>query len=248
MHPAAGRGAAEAPRRDVPVVRAVAGGAVPAEVAAAVVATTPTFVCVIGAGGALTHLNPALEAATGWTTAEVAGRPFWEVLPVAHEVAPARDCVERALAHGEADAQEGDWVDRHGGTRRMSMQLSVLRDEHDAVTALVSVGFDVTAQRQAEARLRARARTDELTGLANRSGLAKALRGVLEDPTSPGCGVLFAAPFTTVHGLVRLGISVGTALGGPGATPQSLLAAADRHMYGVKSRRRARRTRRAPVG
>ncbi|WP_299037802.1 GGDEF domain-containing protein [uncultured Pseudokineococcus sp.] len=49
-------------------------------------------------------------------------------------------------------------------------------------------------------------------------------------------------PYVTPHGSVLLGASVGAALGHPGADGERLLAAADRHMYGIKSqRRRARR-------
>jgi len=45
-------------------------------------------------------------------------------------------------------------------------------------------------------------------------------------------------PYTTPHGSVLLGASVGAALGVRGDDPERLLAAADRHMYGLKSRRR----------
>lgn len=48
-----------------------------------------------------------------------------------------------------------------------------------------------------------------------------------------------ALPFTTPHGLVHLGISVGAAVGTRGDSPDQLLAAADRHMYGIKTRRKS---------
>jgi cyclic di-GMP phosphodiesterase Gmr len=51
------------------------------------------------------------------------------------------------------------------------------------------------------------------------------------------------AQFATPHGLVRLGLSVGTALGRHGDAAAVLVAAADRHMYGVKTTRRAGRGR-----
>lgn len=50
-------------------------------------------------------------------------------------------------------------------------------------------------------------------------------------------------PFTTPHGLVQLGVSVGIAIGRPGDPVEHLIAAADRHMYGVKTRRRTERDR-----
>jgi len=53
-----------------------------------------------------------------------------------------------------------------------------------------------------------------------------------------------AQPYATPHGCVLLGASVGAALGACGDDGERLLAAADRHMYGIKSQRR--RLRRVP--
>jgi diguanylate cyclase (GGDEF)-like protein/PAS domain S-box-containing protein len=159
--------------------------------AAELVGSTTAFVCVIGADGRILLFNPALERATGWSSAEVADRLFWEVLTVPHEAALARDCIARAIATGTAPPQEGDWLDRWGGHRRVSMQNGVLLDRRGRPYAMTCVGFDVTQQRIAEARLQQRAASDPLTGLRNRAALLAALRGELTDPDSTGCGVLF---------------------------------------------------------
>lgn len=272
------------------------------------VASTPALVCVVGTDGRIVLVNPAMERVTGWTGAEVVGRPFWDVFVVPEEVALAEDCVARATLTGEAPSQEGDWLDRWGGRRRVGITSSVLRDDDDLPYAVVFLGIDVTAQRRAEAQLRARATRDALTGLLNRDSLLQALAEELTDETSVGCGVLFAdldgfkaandthghqvgdlllrtvadrllevapatdvvaryggdefvvlcrgtdahsahlvraamesaveAPFVTPHGLVHLGISIGVALGGYGDSVDDVIAAADRHMYGVKTNRR----------
>jgi len=273
---------------------------------AAVVATTPALVCVVDLQGRITLFNPALEMLTGWSADEVVGRLFCDVLVVPHEVEPAQDCIRRAFTLGEVAPQEGDWLDRWGGHRRVFIQLSVTRGPEGAPTAMVCVGFDVTEQRRLEAQLRVTARTDVLTGLANRQALNDALRVELSE--SARCGLLFcdldgfkivndthghevgdvllqeaarrlleatdrddvvarfggdefvvlcrgadghrvaavrsrieqafAAPFLTGQGFVQVGISVGTAVSRPRQNPGQLLAAADRHMYGVKTRRR----------
>ncbi|RJK92827.1 sensor domain-containing diguanylate cyclase [Vallicoccus soli] len=279
----------------------------------AIVATTTALVCVIGERGEIVLLNPALERATGWSTAEVAGRPFVDVLAVPHERHLAADAIARALATGDAPPQEGDWLDRWGGHRRVAMQNSVLRDARGRPRAMVCVGADVSAQRAAEALLRERAESDVLTGLRNRAALLRALEEGLAcgagatvlfcdldgfkaandthghhvgdallrdvarrllDATTPqdlvaryggdefvvlrpgadeaGASALrdrleaaLEPPHATTHGLVRLGASIGVAIGGAGAAAEELLAAADRHMYGVKTHRRRRGDRRA---
>ena len=288
------------------------------DLGAAVVASTAALVCVVGTDGRILLINPALESATGWSGAEVVGRLFWDVLVVPEEVELAEDCVARAVLTGEAADQEGDWLDRWGGRRRIAMTNGVMQDDAGRPFAVVFLGIDVTARRLAEAQLRSRATTDALTGLPNRDSLLRAVQAELADPTSTGCGVLFCdldgfkaandthghdigdlllrevgdrllavtggtggtelvaryggdefvvlsrgadarrthqlrsaletavdAPFSTPHGLVRLGISVGIAVGRHGEQVEHLIAAADRHMYGVKTRHRAERDRRA---
>jgi PleD family two-component response regulator len=56
----------------------------------------------------------------------------------------------------------------------------------------------------------------------------------------------FAAPFAGPAGELVVGVSVGTASGRPGQTPDDLVARADQAMYTAKSRHR--RTRPRPPG
>lgn len=242
------------------------------------------------------------------------GRLFWDVLVVPEDTRLAEDCVARAVLEGHAPPQEGDWLDRWGGRRRVAMTNGVLLDDDGRSYAVVFLGVDVTMQRLAEEQLRTRATRDTLTGLPNRDTLLRSLTEELGDPRSPGCGVLFGdldgfkaandthgheigdlllrsvadrllavtgeqdvvaryggdefvvvcrgadahrthqvrsaieaavnAPFVTPHGLVHLGMSVGVAVGRHGNLVEHLIAAADRHMYGLKTRRRAARDRR----
>jgi len=278
-------------------------------VEAAVVACTPALVCVVGTDGRILLINPALAHATGWAVEEVLGRLFWDVFVVPEEVALAQDCVARAVLTAEAPSQEGDWLDRWGGRRRVAMTNGVLRDGEGTTYAMVFLGIDVTAQRLAEAQLRTRATRDALTGLANRDTLLRAVQEELDDFSSQACGLLFGdldgfkaandthghevgdlllravadrllelttptdvvaryggdefvvllrgadahrahqvstaieaavgTPFVTQHGLVHLGISIGVAVGHHRDEVEQLIAAADRHMYGVKTRRRS---------
>ena len=46
-------------------------------------------------------------------------------------------------------------------------------------------------------------------------------------------------PFVTRNGEVKVGVSVGTALGHVGDDPSQLIEQADRHMYGVKTTSRS---------
>jgi diguanylate cyclase (GGDEF)-like protein/PAS domain S-box-containing protein len=146
---------------------------------------------VFGADGRCLTANPALTRLLGWSEDDLRGAPFWEVLAVAEDADLARDCLDRAVRDGQAFPQEADWLSSHGERRRISMQTDALRDEHGRPYAMVVVGVDVTEQRRAEALLRRRATTDELTGLLNRGAFYETFAALLADPAGEGCGLLY---------------------------------------------------------
>jgi GGDEF domain-containing protein len=73
------------------------------------------------------------------------------------------------------------------------------------------------------------------------AALAAAVEEVVRRPFAVGGHAVRGSPASaSSSGTVHLGVSVGTALGWPGATPDELVAEADREMYAVKSRRSPR--------
>ena len=163
----------------------------PEGVRAAAFFQSSALVVVFGADGRCLVANPTLTRLLGWSAADLRAAPFWDVLAVPEEREMARDCLLRAVRDGEAFPQEADWLARDGQRRRISMQTDALRDEQGRPCAMVVVGVDVTEQRRAEALLRRRATTDELTGLLNRGAFYAALSTVLTDPAGKGCGLLY---------------------------------------------------------
>ncbi|WP_167582090.1 sensor domain-containing diguanylate cyclase [Kineococcus rubinsiae] len=163
----------------------------PEGVRAAAFFQSSALVIVFGADGRCLVANPALTRLLGWDAEDLRAAPFWDVLAVPEERDLARDCLVRAVRDGEAFPQEADWLTRDGQRRRISMQTDALRDEHGASCAMVVVGVDVTEQRRAEALLRRRATTDQLTGLLNRGAFYETLTAVLADPAGTGCGLLY---------------------------------------------------------
>jgi len=157
---------------------------------AAAFAGSRALLLVIGPDGHVLVANPAMTAATGWTPEELAARPFWETFVVPEDRPRAHADFARAMATGVHFTVEGDWTGRDGGRRRISMQVDVLLDEDGRPCAESLVGVDVTDQRREEERLRRRAETDALTGLANRHRLVARLHEALADD-GPGAGVLF---------------------------------------------------------
>jgi len=152
---------------------------------------TDALVLVLGMDGRALAVNPAMTRATGWSEQELRERPFWELYVVPEDVAPAREDWARFVSDGVGYPVEGDWLDRCGGRRRISMQISVLHEAVGRPYAVVVVGVDVTEQRQREVVLRQRAQTDALTGVRNRAGLFEALTAQMAPGRGGGGGVLF---------------------------------------------------------
>ena len=157
----------------------------------AVVHATTALILMIDGAGAILLANPAMQRFTGLTEAELLGRPFWEVHVIPDDIPRARRAVAAALAGGMSFLDEGDWIRADGTWRRMSMQNSVVTDESGRPYGIATVAIDVTEQRQREALVERRARTDTLTGMWNRGALFDGLQRHLHPSTGRGCALLF---------------------------------------------------------
>lgn len=127
-----------------------------------------------GRGPRVLWANAAFTRLSGWSTEELEGRP------VAVLSGPATDAAALALAWQAAAAGEPHDTQTVGYTREgnpfvLELSVSPVRDRAGAVTHLVVVARDVTADRARVALLERRARTDPLTGLGNRRLLQREL-------------------------------------------------------------------------
>jgi PAS domain S-box-containing protein len=110
-------------------------------------------VLVLDRQGRIDRLNPAGERLTGYTLAQVQGRPFREVFPAPEAV----DATEEAFYHLTAgdfqQTYETDWVARDGTRRRIAWSATAHRGADGAVEQVIATGIDLTDRRAAEIRL-----------------------------------------------------------------------------------------------
>ena len=101
--------------------------------------------------GRLMQFNRAAENLSGYKAAEVLGRPVWEVFLKEESAEKMR---------GEFEHQffpvyfENQWVLADGSVRDLAWSSTVVRDERDAISCIVSSATDTTGLRTSESALR----------------------------------------------------------------------------------------------
>lgn len=113
------------------------------------VISSPTIAADLG--GRLIQFNRAAENLTGYKAAEVLGKPVWEVFLKEEQAAQMREEFERQFFPVYF---ENHWVLADGSIRDLSWSSTVVRDDHDAVSYIVSSATDTTGLRTSESALR----------------------------------------------------------------------------------------------
>jgi PAS domain S-box-containing protein len=125
----------------------------------------------VDAQGLVTYMNPAAERLFGWSTGELLGRKMHDATHYKHPGGspfPIEECaVMRVLENGAAlRGSEDVFIRKDGSFFPVVYSISPLRAE-DAITGLVVVFRDVTAEKQAQAALEEnRARLEGVVGSA----------------------------------------------------------------------------------
>jgi diguanylate cyclase (GGDEF)-like protein/PAS domain S-box-containing protein len=127
--------------------------------------------------GRVSQWNRAAERLFGWSPIETIGQPVAElIVPPAMRTEVSALVARYASSERLEDAHQRvtlPAIDRAG--RHLSVEVSLTATRVAGRWELTAFGHDVSERRQFEAKLRAMALSDGLTGLANRRGFMEAL-------------------------------------------------------------------------
>jgi PAS domain S-box-containing protein len=121
---------------------------------AAVMHTLGALVVVLDHEGRIIQFNHACETVTGFSFAEVEGRPFWDILLLPEELDAVRTVFNNLRSGMFPSQHENYWRTRDGGRRLIRWSNTALTGENGVVQYVLATGIDVTEQRATEQALR----------------------------------------------------------------------------------------------
>jgi len=157
-------------------------------------------IAVLDAADRVQAVNPAFEALTGWTLAEVRGRHPAEFLHARR--AGDRLASQEGTRHGEVVCQRRD-----GSLFPAWEHLSEVRDADGKLTQRVLTFSDISPLRQATGQIQHMAFHDPLTGLPNRHHFDQQLQQLLAGYEQRGEG--FSLLFLDLDGFKAVNDSLG---------------------------------------
>ena len=119
----------------------------------AVVDTAGALVVVLDPEGRIVRFNRACETTTGYSAAEVLGKPLWDLFLRPKDI-PAVRTIFGQLRSGDFPSQyQNIWLTRGGEERHITWANTALVEADGTVTHVVGTGVDITEQKHAEEAL-----------------------------------------------------------------------------------------------
>jgi PAS domain S-box-containing protein len=119
----------------------------------AVLQTCGALIMVFDAAGRFVYLNRALERILGYSSDELIGRVFFDVLVSPEGREQSRQRLENGFCGQAASAFENEWITKSDERRRISFSNVPLLNEQGMVEYYIATGIDITDRYRAEQEL-----------------------------------------------------------------------------------------------
>lgn len=118
-----------------------------------IINTQPALVVVLDGEGRITYWNKACELLTGYTLAELKGKPVWQLIPQ-DELPQVKRVFNELKGTGTPSRHRNHWLTRSGDKRLIDWSNAVIPSRSGGIEYVVGAGVDVTALEQAQDELR----------------------------------------------------------------------------------------------
>jgi len=116
--------------------------------------TSSTLIIVLDREGRIVRFNKTCEKVTGYSFAELKGKPFWEKLLLPEELQEVKKVFEEITAGQFPNRHENYWLTKGGRHRLISWANTAILDDNGAVEHIIGTGVDLTEHRAMEEALR----------------------------------------------------------------------------------------------
>ncbi|MDB6140774.1 MAG: multi-sensor hybrid histidine kinase [Verrucomicrobiaceae bacterium] len=123
---------------------------------ASVLEASGAIMLIANAAGLLVQCNQAFENTTCWSSAEICGKPVWELFGSPEEADSTLGMVRKIFAGSDAQEYEGSLMTRNGERRLITWSITTLRDPQGAVEFIVASGLDITENKRLNAAMASR--------------------------------------------------------------------------------------------
>jgi diguanylate cyclase (GGDEF)-like protein/PAS domain S-box-containing protein len=133
--------------------------------------------------GLIRTINAGVADKLGYAPEELVGKHTPQLIHDKDEVVARAEVLSRELGRciepgfevlvakarmGQADENDWTYITKHGERFPVRLSVTAITNDGGDLTGFLGVGYDITLQKQAEAKLMQLAQSDSLTGLANR--------------------------------------------------------------------------------
>ncbi len=108
---------------------------------------------VFDTAGRIVLCNRAFEQVTGYSSAELKGKIFFDVLVSPEGREQSRKRLEHGISARAASAFENEWITKSGEPRRISFSNAPMLNEAGEVEYYIATGIDITDRYRADQEL-----------------------------------------------------------------------------------------------
>jgi PAS domain S-box-containing protein len=143
-----------------------------------VLQTVQALVWVLDVNGNVVLFNHACEVCTGYSSFDLLGRPFWDVLIPPDEREAVRAVLDDPVSVGPTGMHRNHWLSKNGPKRLIDWCCSTIKGPEGTIEYVIGAGVDVTEKTTLEAQLRQAQKMEAVGQLAG--GVAHDFNNLLQ--------------------------------------------------------------------
>ena len=120
---------------------------------AGVLGAVDAIVLILDGEGKIQDINRACAEVTGFSRAEIEGRPIWNVFPIPEEADMFQLIFEKLQKSNSPVEYESSLLTKHSKRRRIAWSYAATTKPNGAIESILATGIDITEQRNSSNRL-----------------------------------------------------------------------------------------------